>query len=210
MAMKRKNGNKSKKASFGNMLWKGVKVLAGPLVFVEQVSHNDREIMGDAFNSAPASQKGKILINILLGRTVGISPFADEVQAPQTINFSGIFNRWSGLGAGMKVYSLLARSIKVDNRTILPHASKIDSLGTSVLTSGVAGGVFSPSLGVQGGGIIAAAQTKHIKLTGTNNNQIQRSKIMNNVQSFSRVKSQPNVAVLQQEVTIPDMAMVSI
>lgn len=197
MARNNKKGMKSKKAGVGNIIWKVTKEVAGPLVFVEQLTHKDRETMGDEFNDAPITQKAKILVNIIGGRMIGISPFKDEVQAPQTINFSGIFNRWTGLGIALKAYGLTSKGIKVDGKTLLPHGSKLEQLGTRVLTGGVAGGIFDapPGSGVKS----SQTGTRHIKLIGTQPQRV-----------LQRGISQQIVPVLRQEISVSDSAMTSI
>ena len=198
MAKNNKNNGKSKKTSIGGMIWKGVKEAAGPLVFVEQLTHKDRETMGDAFNSAPLMQKGKILVNLILGRISGINPFPDEVQAPATINFSGIFNRWSGLGIGMIIYGAIDDSIKINGKTILPHGSKIKQLSSRVLTGGIFGGIFDapgdkPAKSGQTG-------TKHIQLIGTQST---------NLSTQTRRIDSSGQRQLIAPLTVPDSAMES-
>ena len=123
------------KESIGQKLYGFIKQATAPTVFLEQVSRKDRETLGNAWTDAPLMQKGKILANVVLGRVTGINPFKDEYQAPQTINPAGMLNRWTGLGLGMLVYSMLP--IKQ-----LPLKGKIGSIGKRTLTGGMIGGIF--------------------------------------------------------------------
>lgn len=166
----RKNGN-GKRKGIGNMIWKVARELATPISFLDQISRKDRETMGDAFNNAPVTQKLKILANIVTGRTTGINLFSDEVQAPQTINFSGIFNRWTALGIGMSIYGFVAKGVTINGVKILPHGSKLSQLGTRLLTGGAFGGIFdAPG---DGSKPAQAQGTRNIQLDSPNtNNQI--------------------------------------
>jgi len=126
----------------GGLVWKVARELATPVSFLDQISKKDRQTMGAAVNNAPITQKLKIMTNIVLGRTMGINPFSDEVQAPQTINFGGMFNRWTGLGAGAIIYSFIAEAITINGKKILPHGGKLRQIGIRTLTGGAAGGIF--------------------------------------------------------------------
>lgn len=159
---RKKNGNSKK--GIGNMVWKVARELATPVSFVDQITRKDRETMGAAFNQAPLTQKLKIMSNIITGRMTGINLFPNEVQAPQTINFAGIFNRWTGLGAAMMlVYGPLAKSIKINGTSILPHGSKVEQLGRRLFTGGIFGGVFD----APGDGSKPVTGTRHIQLIGS-------------------------------------------
>lgn len=152
------------KSNIGSMIWKVAKELATPVAFLDQISAKDRETLGDSWSNAPITQKLKILTNIVGGRITGINLFKDEVQAPQTINFGGIFNRWTGLGAALLVYSFVAKGIKINGSTLLPHGSKLAQIGKRLLTGGAFGGIFdAPADGSK-----AATGTRHIQLAGSN------------------------------------------
>ena len=145
-----------------SMIWTVAREAATPISFLDQISRKDRETMGDSFNSAPITQKLKILVNIVGGRMTGINLFSDEVQAPQTINFAGMFNRWTGLGAGMLVYGFISKGVTINGQKLLPHGSKLSALGKRLLTGGAFGGLFdAPG---DGSKPAQAQGTRHIQL----------------------------------------------
>ena len=159
------------RSSIGGMIWKVAREVATPVAFFDQISQKDRETLGSAWSDAPITQKLKILTNITIGRMTGINPFKDEVQAPATQNFGGIFNRWTGLGAGLLIYGLVAKNLKVGGKTILPHGPKLSSLGKRVLTGGAFGGFFD----APGNGTKSISGTRHIQLQGSQTNTSQRT-----------------------------------
>ena len=84
----------------------------------------------------PVGDKAKVLVNSLTGRIFGFGVVPGLNAPPQTFNFGGIFNKWTGLGAGL--WLLAKQPIG------LPHKGKAGTLGKNLLTSGVLGGFFSP------------------------------------------------------------------
>ena len=201
MAKNNKNGNgkKSKKSSIGGMLWKGIKETAGPLIFVSNVTEVDRETMGDSYNEAGFMQKGKILVNLIGGRMLGITTFGDEVTAPATFHIEGIFNKWTGLGVALKLYAAAARGIKLGGKTLLPHGGKMDQLSTRVFTAGIVSGPFRPLSHGSHNTLQTSVGTKHIQLIGsTTTNKLVSQPISNVIQV-----SQPS---LEAPLVIPDSA----
>lgn len=159
------------RSGIGGMIWKFARELATPVAFLDQISQKDRETLGTAWSDAPITQKLKILVNIVGGRMTGINLFPGEVQAPQTINFGGIFNKWTGLGVGLMIYGSISKHVKIGGTTILPHGSKLSALGKRLLTGGAFGGLFdAPSDGSK-----AATGTRHIQLQGSQTNTSQRT-----------------------------------
>jgi len=84
----------------------------------------------------PIGDKAKVLISSLSGRIFGFSVVPGMNSPLQTFNFGGIFNKWSGLGAGLL---LLGKS-----GLPIPHRGKASTLGNRLLSAGVIGGFFSP------------------------------------------------------------------
>ena len=114
--------------------WSKISAGAGALAFLQQVTAKDME--GTA--GLPIDQKAKTFMNALSGRITGYNPFGGNV--PQTINVGGIFNRWSGIGLGAILYGMVPVRA-------LPHKGKAKTLGKSLLTGGILGGLFdAPNL----------------------------------------------------------------
>ena len=80
------------------------------------------------------ASKAKLFINSVTGRLFGIGIAPDAPKFPQTFNFAGIFNKWSGLGAGLWAYGKIS--------PIGPHRGKAGTLGKALLTGGILGGFF--------------------------------------------------------------------
>ena len=159
------------KTGIGGMIWKVARELATPVAFLDQISSKDRATLGVAWTAAPTTQKLKILANIVTGRITGINFFSDEVQAPQTINFGGIFNKWSGLGVGLIIVGAVVENLKINGKKILPHGSKMGQIGHRLLTGGVFGGIFdAPNDGSK-----PVTGTRHIQLAGSQTNTSQRT-----------------------------------
>jgi len=97
--------------------WGKISTALGGLAFLQQVSGQD---MTNAQN-LPIGDKAKVLINSLTGRIFGIGVVPGLNAPPQTLNFAGIFNKWSGLGAGL--WLLAKQPIGI------PHKGKAGRLG---------------------------------------------------------------------------------
>ena len=124
---------KKVKKSIGSQ-WGKISKGAGGLAFLSQVTGQDMS----ASAGQPIGARAQNLINSLSGRITGYTPFKNAAGAniPQTISIDGIFNKWSGIGLGTWIYGQLP--IKQ-----LPHKAKAKTLGKSLLSGGVLGGLFS-------------------------------------------------------------------
>lgn len=82
----------------------------------------------------PIADKAKVFINTVTGRLLGIGVVPGMAHPPQTFNFAGIFNKWTGLGAGLFLYGKVS--------PMGPHRGKAGTLGKALLTGGILGGFF--------------------------------------------------------------------
>ena len=114
--------------------WRKISTGAGALAFLSQVTGSDMA----ASTGQPIGARAQNFINSLSGRITGYTPFKSAAGAntPQTISIDGMFNKWSGIGLGTWIYSMLP--VKQ-----LPHKAKAKTLGKSLLSGGVLGGLFS-------------------------------------------------------------------
>jgi len=114
--------------------WGKISKGAGGLAFLSQVTGHDMA----ASAGQPIAARAMNFGNSLLGRISGYTPFKNAAGAntPQTISIDGMFNKWSGIGLGTLIYGMLP--VKM-----LPHKGKAKTLGKSLLTGGVLGGLFS-------------------------------------------------------------------
>jgi len=121
------------KKSIGSQ-WGKISKGAGGLAFLSQVTGHDMA----ASAGQPIGARAQNFGNSLLGRITGYTPFKNAAGAntPQTISIDGMFNKWSGIGLGTLIYGMLP--VKM-----LPHRGKAKTLGKSLLTGGVLGGLFS-------------------------------------------------------------------
>jgi len=110
--------------------WSKISAGAGALAFLQTVTQTDMA----GTTALPVGDKAKVFLNSLSGRITGYNPFGGSV--PQTVNIGGVFNKWSGIGLGAILYGMVpARS--------LPHKGKAKTLGKSLLSAGILGGIFS-------------------------------------------------------------------
>ena len=112
--------------------WKKISTGAGALAFLSQVTGSDMA----ASAGQPIATRAQNFVNSLVGRISGYNPFPQTGTVPQTISIDGMFNKWSGIGLGAWLYGMLP--VKQ-----LPQKSKAKTLGKSLLTGGVLGGLFS-------------------------------------------------------------------
>lgn len=135
---------KMRMPSIKKIVYPIVKFGASPIAFIDQISAKDRQILGSAYDNAGMVQKMKILTNVIMGRTTGINPFSSEYKAPQTINPSGIINKWTNGGAIGLVYGILGKAInnKLGMGNIVPATTEVKQIGKSLIIGGALGGFF--------------------------------------------------------------------
>jgi len=114
--------------------WGKISKGAGVLAALSQITGTDMSKSA----GQPIGSRAQHFINSLSGRITGYTPFKSATGAdiPQTISIDGMFNKWSGIGLGTLIYSMVP--IKM-----LPHKGKAKTLGKSLLTGGILGGLFS-------------------------------------------------------------------
>ena len=114
--------------------WGKISKGAGVLAALSQITGSDMS----ASAGQPIGSRAQNFINSLSGRITGYTPFKSATGAniPQTISIDGMFNKWSGIGLGTLIYSMVPLKM-------LPHKGKAKTLGKSLLTGGILGGLFS-------------------------------------------------------------------
>jgi len=129
---KRKASSKRKNGSMFSKSWGKISTAIGGLAFAQQVTNSDMH----GTENMDVSDKAKVFLNSMTGRIFGVGVVPNLGHPQQTFNFGGIFNKWTGLGAGL--WLLAKQPIGI------PHKGKAGTLGKALLTSGVIGGFFSP------------------------------------------------------------------
>lgn len=115
-----------------NKSWGKISTTLGGLAFFQQLTEADMQ----SARSGDITTKAKTFINSVTGRLFGVGVVPDTPTPPQTFNFGGIFNKWTGLGAGLWLLGHVPIGI--------PHKAKAKTLGKNLLTGGILGGFFSP------------------------------------------------------------------
>lgn len=139
--------------SVGNKLFPFVKAVSAPIAFLEQISAKDRQTLGSSFSTASTTTQLKIMANITLGRLAGVTPFhklSDGTilpTAPQTINPSGVLNKWTNAGLIGIAYKVIGGSVNKMSKdmglgSVVPETAKVGSIAKSVLIGGALGGFF--------------------------------------------------------------------
>lgn len=131
---RRKRNAKKRVARTVQSQWGKISKGAGVLAALSQITGTDMS----ASAGQPIGSRAQNFVNSLSGRITGYTPFksASGANIPQTISIDGMFNKWSGIGLGTLIYSMVP--IKM-----LPHKGKAKTLGKSLLTGGILGGLFS-------------------------------------------------------------------
>jgi len=129
-----KRNTKKRVARSVSSQWGKISKGAGVLAALSQITGSDMS----ASAGQPIGSRAQNFVNSLSGRITGYTPFKSATGAniPQTISIDGMFNKWSGIGLGTLIYSMVP--IKM-----LPHKGKAKTLGKSLLTGGILGGLFS-------------------------------------------------------------------
>ena len=150
---KRRSKAKLGLKSVGNKIFPFVKAVSAPIAFLEQITAKDRQTLGSSFSSASTTTQLKILSNITLGRLAGLTPFhklSDGTilpTAPQTINPSGVLNKWTNAGLIGIAYKVIGGAVNKQTASmglgsVVPETAKVGSIGKSVLIGGALGGFF--------------------------------------------------------------------
>ncbi len=180
--MARKKKVRQGLGKIGNKLFPFVKAVSAPIAFLEQITAKDRLTLGATFTQATTTTQLKILSNITLGRLAGITPFhklADGTilpTAPQTINPSGVINKWTNaglIGIGYKILGGALNKFGKDmglGSSLVPETSKIGSIGKSVFIGGAIGGFFDDPVPNRNGQV---AQTQSFPSLQSGHNTIQ-------------------------------------
>jgi len=133
----RRKRNVKKKVSRGiKSQWSKISSGAGILAGLANITGADMA----ASTGMPIAMRAKNFSNSLLGRVTGFVPFKDAPGAnvTQQVSIDGMFNKYTGIGLGMLVYSMIPAKL-------LPHKSKAKTLGKSLFGAGLISGVFSGS-----------------------------------------------------------------
>ena len=134
-----------KGGSITKKLFPVVKTVTAPISFLEQLTSSDRASAGNSFSQAGYGTQLKMMSNMVLGRLAGITPF-NKVggKAPQTINPSGVMNKWTNAGLIGLGYKIIGSQInKATGMSLIPETSRIGSIAKSAFVGGALGGFFS-------------------------------------------------------------------
>ncbi len=143
--------------SLSTQLFRGLKVVAAPVAFFEQISEKDRADLGSSYSEASTFSQLKMIANITSGRIAGITVFKKIDgktfnSPPQTLSSENLFNKWTMGGLAGILYGVLGKAINKTSSnagfgSVLPATSKIMSLSKSILAGGLLGGAFDEKLG---------------------------------------------------------------
>ena len=150
MARRRRNGKQKltgllKGGSITKRLFPVVKTVTAPISFLEQLTSFDRASAGNNFSQAGYGTQLKMMSNMVMGRLAGITPFHGGLPtAPQTINPSGVLNKWTNAGLIGLGYKIIGSQInKATGMSLIPETSRIGSIAKSAFVGGALGGFFS-------------------------------------------------------------------
>ena len=131
---RRRRNAKKRVARTVQSQWGKISKGAGVLAALSQITGTDMS----ASAGQPIGSRAQNFVNSLIGRITGYTPFKSAAGAntPQTISIDGMFNKYSGIGLGTLIYGMLPLKM-------LPHKGKAKTLGKSLLTGGILGGLFS-------------------------------------------------------------------
>ena len=143
---KRRRKSKSKKSntSIKNMAKDWVNKLAGPVVFWQQLSSKDYEVLNqsESYRQLDYLNKGKVAVNILVGSLTGQRVFAEHYtptpNGQPRLNPTGFLNKWLALAIGGKAYARIGKQFG------LPETASINKIANKVAWGAIAGGTFDP------------------------------------------------------------------
>ncbi len=141
---KRKSKSKKSNTSIKNMAKGWVNKLAGPVVFWQQLSSKDYEVLNqsDSYRQLDYLNKGKVAVNILVGSLTGQRVFAEHYtptpNGQPRINPTGFLNKWLGVAILGKAYSRIGKQFD------LPETASVNKIANKVAWGAIAGGTFDP------------------------------------------------------------------
>ncbi len=146
----RKKRAKDKAFSIANRLFPVAKAATPIIAFLEQISAKDRQTLGSSFSNATTFTQLKILSNIVTGRLAGFGFFHGQLAntiPPQTLNPSGVINKWTAGGLAGMAYGLFGKAINKQTQqmglgSFIPATAKIKALGKGAFAGGLFGGFF--------------------------------------------------------------------
>lgn len=121
-----------------------VNKLAGPVVFWQQLSSKDYEVLNqsESYRQLDYMNKGKVAVNILVGSLTGQRVFAEHYtptpNGQPRINPTGFLNKWLALAIGGKAYARIGKQFG------LPETASINKIANKVAWGAIAGGTFDP------------------------------------------------------------------
>ena len=135
---------RARKGSIKSMVRKAVNTLASPVVFRQQLSSKDYEVLNadPAYRGLDYMGKLQVASNILTGSLTGRVLFPNHYNPSPNgsprINPAGVINTYTGVGIAGLLYSKIGKSMK------LPEASSIGSISKKVIFGSAVGGFFDP------------------------------------------------------------------
>ena len=141
---KRKSKSKKSNTSIKNMAKGWVNKLAGPVVFWQQLSSKDYEVLNqsETYRNLDYLNKGKVAVNILIGSLTGQRVFAEHYtptpNGQPRINPTGFLNKWLGVAILGKAYSRIGKQFD------LPETASVNKIANKVAWGAIAGGTFDP------------------------------------------------------------------
>ena len=141
---KRKSKSKKSNTSIKNMAKQWVNKLAGPVVFWQQLSSKDYEVLNqsESYRQLDYLNKGKVAVNILVGSLTGQRVFAEHYtptpNGQPRINPTGFLNKWLGVAILGKAYSRIGKQFD------LPETASVNKIANKVAWGAIAGGTFDP------------------------------------------------------------------
>ena len=178
MARKRRRlrRNKTKKnTSLKNMAKGWVNKLAGPVVFWQQLSSKDYEVLNqsDSYRQLDYLNKGKVAVNILVGSLTGQKVFAEHYtptpNGQPRINPTGFLNKWLGVAILGKAYSRIGKQFG------LPETASVNKIANKVAWGAIAGGTFDPPSANPHQQTSGSYSTAHVTPVITQNRAVTRS-----------------------------------
>jgi len=141
---KRKSKSKKSNTSIKNMAKGWVNKLAGPVVFWQQLSSKDYEVLNqsESYRQLDYLNKGKVAVNILVGSLTGQRVFPEHYtptpNGQPRLNPTGFLNKWLALAIGGKAYARIGKQFG------LPETASINKIANKVAWGAIAGGTFDP------------------------------------------------------------------
>ncbi len=104
---------------------------------LQQITAEDIQtaVNQNVWQTYDTTNKIKYVVHSAVGRVTGVNVFSELGTVKQTINPAGVLNKWTGIGLGGILFTMIPK---------VPYKRQIRAASMGSLIGGIVGGLFDP------------------------------------------------------------------